>query len=131
MSQISFFFASTNPNLTCIYTDDVAFSEAYWRNIDTTSTFVANEAACQTLGVEDVEILGFTFYPNPTTDILHISAQENIDQICIYNMLGQEVKNSNPVATNFTIDVSNLPAGTYFLKAQIGNHIGTFKIIKL
>jgi Leucine-rich repeat (LRR) protein len=39
---ITFFGATTNPNLTCIKVDDVAYSTTNWTNIDATASFDAN-----------------------------------------------------------------------------------------
>ncbi len=83
-----------------------------------------------TAGYDDLEFFGFKYYPNPVTDTLYFSAQENIEQISIYNMLGQEVKNSFPLSTNLSLDISNLQTGTYFIKVQVGKQIGAYKIIK-
>lgn len=33
------FYAGSNPNLTCIEVDDIAYSTAYWTNIDAQSSF--------------------------------------------------------------------------------------------
>jgi len=44
-----FFNATTNPNLTCIFVDDVSYSFANWTDIDPASTFVENEAECSAL----------------------------------------------------------------------------------
>ncbi len=83
-----------------------------------------------TIGYDDLVAVGFKYYPNPATDVLYLSAQENIEKISIYNMLGQEMKNSVPLTTNLSLDISDLQTGTYFIKAQVGNHLGTFKLIK-
>ena len=100
-----------------------------WLNNDFGSVGICLEEV-DTIGFEDLVAVGFKYYPNPATDVLYLSAQESINQLNIYNMLGQEVKNNIPLMTNFTLDVSDLKSGTYFIKAQVGNHIGTFKLIK-
>jgi len=83
-----------------------------------------------TLGFDDLIAVGFEYHPNPVTDILNLSAEQNIEQISIYNMLGQEVKNSTPLTTILSLDVSDLNSGTYFIKVRVANHTGTFKLIK-
>jgi hypothetical protein len=45
-------------------------------------------------------------------------------------LLGQEVKNISPSSLETSIDMNNLANGTYFVKAQVGNAVGTFKIVK-
>ena len=68
------------------------------------------------IGVDENELSDFNIYPNPTHDILHIEGSE-IDNILIFNTLGQEIKT---IATNsdetVEIDCSDLPNGVYFVK---------------
>jgi hypothetical protein len=65
-------------------------------------------------------------YPNPIKDILNISFDNQINSVSIYNVLGQEV-----IQTNQTkIDVSGLRAGTYFVKISGDNLVKTIKVVK-
>ena len=129
------FRADNNSSLTCIFVDNATDANngvndyVDWQ-IDATATFVQDEAACDALGYEDLVSLGFEIYPNPVKDVLYLRATEKINQIHIYNMLGQEVKRILPSASSIEINLSNLPNGAYFIKAQIGMHNGTYKIIK-
>jgi hypothetical protein len=82
------------------------------------------------VSVNDLQAVGFNYYPNPVSNNLTMTANENINNIAVFNMLGQEVLNSNPSALEANIDMSNLSTGTYFVKAQVGNNVGTFKIVK-
>ncbi len=72
----------------------------------------------------------FTVYPNPTRGILNIKLNENrvIDTIELYNSLGQLIKSTE---SNTSIDVQNLPAGTYFISVYSDKGKGTQKFIKL
>ncbi len=82
------------------------------------------------LSIEDNIIEGFTLYPNPVTDRLYLTAVENIDDISIYNLLGQEVINSRPEVSNADIDMSELPTGMYVVKVRIGEQLGSYRIVK-
>ncbi len=86
--------------------------------------------ANSTTSISDLEAVGFTYYPNPVNDSLTMKANENISSVSVFNMLGQEVKRSTPSALETNIDMSNLANGTYFVKAQVGDAVGTFKIVK-
>ncbi|MCR4829359.1 MAG: T9SS type A sorting domain-containing protein [Bacteroidales bacterium] len=69
-------------------------------------------------------------YPNPTTDELYIqnSGEEYPIQIIILDVMGKIVNNINyPVSS---IDLSNLPAGTYFIKIEFTNRSERYRIIK-
>jgi len=107
-----------NPNLTCIFVDDTSYSTANWTNIDTTSTFVEDEAACNVLSIEDNTFgLGVSVYPNPTDNYLFIEGNKNPISVSIYNLLGKEVmfaKNTN------RIDVKELSSGVYIIYISDG-----------
>jgi len=86
--------------------------------------------ASSTVSVDDLEAVGFNYYPNPVSKDLHLTARENITNVSIFNMLGQEVKSIAPSSLETTINMSNLANGTYFVKAQVGDAVGTFKVVK-
>lgn len=48
-TNLTSFDATNNPLITCIFVDDVTYSTANWPNIDTTSTFVANQTECENI----------------------------------------------------------------------------------
>jgi len=82
------------------------------------------------LGADDNTIQGFTYYPNPTDGILNLNSIENIDDVAIYNLLGQQVLNQTIEATSAELNVSNLAVGAYIMKVSVNGEIGTYKIIK-
>ena len=82
------------------------------------------------LGVESNIIEGFTYYPNPTSSTLNLSSVESIENVEIYNMLGQKVIDQNVNATTSEISVSELSTGTYIMKVSVNGQIGTYKILK-
>ncbi len=58
-------------------------------------------------------------FPNPTTGLLTItSAQSPIVRIDICNLVGKVVMNSEVAGTSVRMDISELPAGIYFLRIQ-------------
>jgi len=69
-------------------------------------------------------------YPNPTDRQLTISYPENLNQIDIYNSVGQLILSKNPAQAEIKIDVSNLNPGVYFIKLSLGYQTTTAKFIK-
>ncbi|PHS64909.1 MAG: hypothetical protein COB12_07490 [Flavobacterium sp.] len=61
---------------------------------------------------------------------LTLSANEVIDTVAIYNMLGQEVYNSKLGATSAIINMSSYANGTYIVRASINGTVGSIKVIK-
>ena len=116
--SIGVFNATNNPNLTCIFVDDTAYSTANWTGIDPASTFVNNEAECEALSLGDNAFeLDVTIYPNPTDNYLFIEGNKNPISISIYNLLGAEV-----IAKSNTdkINVSELSNEVYIIRISDG-----------
>jgi hypothetical protein len=82
------------------------------------------------LGTVDNTIEGFVYYPNPTESILTLSAQDTIESVAIYNMLGQKVVDQNVNAIRSEINVSELATGAYLMRVSVNGQIGTYKILK-
>lgn len=71
-------------------------------------------------------------HPNPTNDILNIELLENltIENIRIYNVLGQKLENFI-TNDNFTkVDISKLPSATYFVEIHTNKGTQTYKVLK-
>lgn len=84
----------------------------------------------QYFSVNDLSAAGFNFYPNPVENTLNLSAQENIQTVEIFNLLGQSVAKTSPDALNSTMDMSNLTAGVYLVNVTINNQTGAYRVIK-
>jgi hypothetical protein len=72
----------------------------------------------------------FTYYPNPVENALTLNAQNTIEDVTVFNMLGQQVLRVAPNAVDSELDMSNLEAGTYFIKVTIANVTETVRVIK-
>jgi len=95
-----------------------------------TNSDVTIDISTALLSSNENTLKGFSFYPNPVADILHITAAEPIEKLILYNMLGQKVKEYNPDALNLGLDVNGIATGSYILKATVNNQIGTYKFLK-
>ncbi|NGX84282.1 GEVED domain-containing protein [Aequorivita sp. KMM 9714] len=82
------------------------------------------------LGVNENSLVGFSFYPNPTSDMLSLNSANNIESVTIYNMLGQKVLSTNIDATTSEISLAGLNTGTYILEVTVKGQIGTYRVIK-
>ncbi|MEE9349786.1 MAG: T9SS type A sorting domain-containing protein [Flavobacteriaceae bacterium] len=97
---------------------------------DATGAFKVSAYNPNAASTQDLTAVGFNYYPNPVSNELTMTATENISSVKVYNMLGQEVKTITPSSLEASLDMTNLTAGTYFVKAQVGESVGTFKIVK-
>ena len=85
---------------------------------------------CATLGIEEFDPSNFSYSPNPVNDKLTLRAQSNIDNVSVYNLLGQEVMRVAPNAVTSEVDMASLSKGAYFVKVTINNVTDTIRIIK-
>jgi hypothetical protein len=92
--------------------------------------FNLNTTCEEILGLDNNTIEGFTFYPNPSSDVINLNATENIERVTIYNMLGQKVLDQNINATSSQLDVANLVTGTYLMEVYAGGKTASHKVIK-
>jgi len=89
------------------------------------------EDACEAIGLPDIDFKSeFSIYPNPAKDILTISCDHGlqIDEIIIYNQIGEKVLHHKPVTQS--IDVSMLRQGMYIIEVASGNKRMRGKFIK-
>ena len=82
-------------------------------------------------GIEDYQALNLKYYPNPATDFINVSAEDNMQSISIMNLSGQVVLKATPRATHTQINIANLPQGVYMMKVNMeGDQSTIVKIIK-
>lgn len=86
-------------------------------------------------GLDQYSDSDFSLYPNPANTVINIytAGTNNIQHIEIYNHLGQKVSDIGNTSTKTTVDISNYPAGIYFVKITTNsNQIITkkFSVIK-
>lgn len=83
-----------------------------------------------TLSTEAFANFDFKVYPNPTTDVLNVSAANNISKIELYNIVGQKVRTQVVDDTQSSINVSDLQNGIYMMEVTIENAKKAYKIVK-
>lgn len=74
------------------------------------------------------DLVEIKLYPNPTSSFLNISTVTENTLVKIYNMQGQTVYNGE--VKNNSLDVSNLPVGSYMLEIDFNNSKITKHFIK-
>jgi uncharacterized delta-60 repeat protein len=82
------------------------------------------------LATDSFDSSNFGLYPNPTSGLITVKYSNEIDTVSIINVLGQQVLAKNIHANEGQIDLSQLNAGTYFVKVTAGDATKTLKVIK-
>lgn len=86
-----------------------------------TFTFTATDSRTLTANLINTEGVDensdkATIYPNPVNDKLTIEAQESIDNIEIYNVMGALIYSRKDCGDKAEINTTDLPAGTYVVR---------------
>lgn len=82
------------------------------------------------LSSENFNVSKVRLYPNPATNILNIESVSNIQNLAVYNVLGQEVINREINSSSVNLDVSALNTGVYVIKTMIDGNVSSTKFIK-
>ena len=82
------------------------------------------------LSVSSFEKSNIKMYPNPATTSFTIEAQSSVENVTVYNMLGQEVISKTPNTQQTTIDISTLNVGVYIVKATINGVVSSSRLVK-
>ncbi|MFK7946978.1 MAG: T9SS type A sorting domain-containing protein [Saprospiraceae bacterium] len=71
-----------------------------------------------------------TIYPNPTSDYLQITTQKPLNEVQLYNTLGQQVYQQQGLQQEqVQIDVSHLPKGMYIVRVRQGEVWGSEQVV--
>lgn len=68
-------------------------------------------------------------FPNPATDIVEISATQNITRIEVVSAAGQVLKETEVNEESVSINVENLPSGTYFVRIFSNSNVIVKKLV--
>ena len=82
-----------------------------------------------TLGVEDNNFNGFSYYPNPVKDVLTLNSPIGIDNVSVYNIVGQRIMGINDSNIQ-NVDMSALQSGVYLVKVSIDGQTKTLRLVK-
>ncbi|MBL7885147.1 MAG: T9SS type A sorting domain-containing protein [Flavobacterium sp.] len=96
---------------------------------ETQGTFVVS-AYDTSLASSDFENSSFNYYPNPIDDKLHLSNNQTIDSVKVYNLIGQELFSKAINAKDAILDMSNFSSGTYLIKITSKENTKNIKVVK-
>ncbi len=126
-TNVNFFSAIGNPNLTCIEVDDATYSTTNWTSIDAQTSF--SEDCAGALSVEEDILLGtVSLYPNPSSNVFQINGLQEDSQIKVYDINGRVIL-TTVVVNNQPINVSNLQKGLYLVNVSNTKGQTTKKLI--
>ena len=99
---------------TYVQSDDIDPEDNFYQGLTFDLTEIFPNA---NIGVSEVNHnTRMTIYPNPAVDQLNVTLSKNAE-IAVFNIMGQVVLTQEGHAGANTLDLSNLNAGVYFVKA--------------
>jgi uncharacterized membrane protein len=88
------------------------------------------EILCGFIGTEDFTFSDLTLYPNPVEDQLNIQNGFEIEQVEIYSVTGQLVRQLSGSGRLVKVNTANLTSGMYFATVYSNGEVSTVKFIK-
>jgi len=86
---------------------------------------------CASLGIEDFgDSAGINVYPNPTSGMVNIEAQNEIKSLKLNDTSGKLILNKKSNSAQDKIDIHHLPKGVYILSIELKDQKVIKKIIK-
>ncbi len=86
---------------------------------------------CNASGIETISTSDIRIFPNPATDKLIITAENNIKEIEVKTIMGQTVKIINGKGVTQTIDINDISIGNYLVLTKLENGLRSIhKIVK-
>lgn len=122
------FMCDASGNKDDVYIDDITVT-AYTTPTNGPIKLVdTRETDRQLNGIPEDE---FTVYPNPASDKLYISMEDELEmEVFIYNISGQLVNHVMLQDGNDEVDISQLHQGLYLISVKVDDEVFTKKIIK-
>ncbi|HAR71823.1 MAG TPA: hypothetical protein DCR77_00235 [Flavobacteriaceae bacterium] len=71
-----------------------------------------------------------TLFPNPVSNELNIDSKDNIKEVTVFNLTGQQLFSKKGNSKTSKIDVSNLKSGVYIVEVKTDKTSKTYKVIK-
>ena len=82
------------------------------------------------LATDSFDNTNFKYSPNPVKNVIRLTYNQEITNVSIFNLLGQEVLTKSLNTTQDMVDMSNLTSGVYLVKVTANQKTKTIKVIK-
>ena len=94
------------------------------------TTNIVNTQFVEPLSVGEEEFQNVKLYPNPATDQLQITSNQGIETLTVLDINGRILNSINISASDYSLDISSLSKGVYFLEIKSGESKSVKKFIK-
>ncbi len=121
--------ATVNIDISAFDGQMVYLAFRHFDSIDINSVLLDDITVTGTLGVTDVAFNGFNYYVD-ANNILNLSANTSLENVQLYNLLGQQVVSQSLSNKNATINLESFETGIYIARVSIEGTTKSFKVIK-
>ena len=130
ISNTSNLFTYTFTATTSLVQFAIVANDGTVNDLEDYNFYVDNFEVQTELGTGNFDNTSFTAYPNPVKNMLNLNYTQDITDVSVFNLLGQQVITKKLNATNGQVDMSGLATGTYLVKVNTANGTKTLKVIK-
>lgn len=81
------------------------------------------------LSIDEFNAFELKYFPNPVTEFLNIEAQEVLEEVNVYDILGEKLISEKPKNVNYRLNTSRLSTGIYKVEAKSEKGVNVFKFI--
>jgi hypothetical protein len=80
-------------------------------------------------GVKELNAVAFNLYPNPAREVVRVEALQNITEVMVSDLTGQEVARTVAYGKSATLDTRHLKAGVYFVRVSTAEGSSVKKVV--
>jgi hypothetical protein len=109
-----------------------------WADLKPTNSANCKSQVCEqvrySVGIENLNTLGFSIYPNPTNGIVNLQFEQNQGLILVevYNSLGEKILTKKQLqGTNCELDLSGMSEGVYWMRVETDFGVGYKKVVRI
>ena len=93
-------------------------------------TNTVNTEVVESLSIDEVSAEIVKLYPNPAKNMIQMTSNQVIESLMVIDINGRVLQILEILTTDYSLDISNLSKGVYFLELQSGESKSTKKFIK-
>ncbi len=125
-SPATFLNATNTPSVTATPLNTMVYTLAVQNRAGCTTVSSKKISVSECTGIEDIATTGFEVIPNPAHGNITIVLSDltKIDNVSVYNDLGQLLYTNEKPSGDVSINISSYAAGVYFVMARLSNGTG-------
>jgi len=132
--ELTFTFDLVEPEPSTIYNRVVVFLDFGSEEVGNLWYFdkLIGPAGHEETSVEAIKSKNNNIYPNPFTNQLQVTSANNISEVSLFNLVGQNVLTVKEInASRVNIETEHLQYGVYFMKTKnVNGTVSSSKLIK-